>query len=309
MAIIDREGLFKGKRLRKCSAAARWRWPYLFLMSNGYARIELDYDSIADEFSSFRKSAPTPDELRETFAEFRANHLLFVYTVNDQEWGQWDCRRTWLKDYKTTADSGSPQPPENEYQRWLIEQHGQGWREFHWSKEAIDGAFDQSLPKPLPSVSQSFPAGRYGVGGGGGTGEGKERTASDFNPTEAAMGYCHTFSVVGSKNYENVRQAIELEAKGSTESPSQIATSMIAARHSFRTIPKIDIEFDGGPVWFVSSGKWKEPESWRKATAAPPAPPKKDPQAERVRLQDLESELKEKGRQRRDTERKQGGKA
>jgi len=87
MAIIDREGLFKGKRLRKCSAAARWRWPYLFLMSNGYARIELDYESIADEFSSFRESAPTPDELRETFAEFRANHLIFVYAVNDQEWG------------------------------------------------------------------------------------------------------------------------------------------------------------------------------------------------------------------------------
>jgi len=107
MAIIDREGLFKGKRLRKCSAAARWRWPYLFLMSNGYARIELDYESIADEFSSFRESAPTPDELRETFAEFRANHLIFVYAVNDQEWGQWDCRRTWLKDYKTTADNGS----------------------------------------------------------------------------------------------------------------------------------------------------------------------------------------------------------
>ena len=115
MAVIDQGGLFKGKRLRKCSAAARWRFPYLFLLSNGYARIELDYESIADEFSSFRESAPTPDELRETFAEFRANHLLFVYSVNDQEWGQWDCRRTLLKDYKTTADNGSPRPPENEY--------------------------------------------------------------------------------------------------------------------------------------------------------------------------------------------------
>ena len=171
MAIIDRDGLFKGKRLRKCSPAARWRWPYLFLMSNGYARIELDYESIADEFSSFRESAPTPDELRETFTEFRTNHLLFVYTVNDQEWGQWDCRRTWLKDYKTTADSGSPKPPENEYQQWLAEQHGQDWREFHWSKDAIDGTFDQSLPKPLPNVPQSFPVERYGVGVG--VGEGK----------------------------------------------------------------------------------------------------------------------------------------
>ncbi|HEY4933444.1 MAG TPA: hypothetical protein VII23_17915 [Terriglobales bacterium] len=39
MAVIDQGGLFKGKRLRKCSAEARWRFPYLFLLSNGYARI------------------------------------------------------------------------------------------------------------------------------------------------------------------------------------------------------------------------------------------------------------------------------
>jgi len=265
MAIIDREGLFKGKRLRKCSAAARWRWPYLFLMSNGYARIELDYESIAAEFSSFRQSAPTPDELRETFIEFQANHLLFFYTVNDQEWGQWDCRRTFLKDYKTAADNASPRPPESEYQQWLRKQHGQDWHEYHWNKEAIEETFDQTLPKTLPNVSQSFPAERYGVGVGVGKGKGKEDASTDFNSTEAAMGYCHTFSVVGQKNYVTVRQAIELEAKTSTESPQEIANSMILARQSFNAIPKAEAGFDGGHVWFVSSGKWREPETWRKA--------------------------------------------
>ena len=179
MAIIDQEGLFKGKRLRKCSPAARWRWPYLFLLSNGYARIELDYECIADEFSSFRESAPTPDELRETFGEFRANHLLYVYRVNDQEWGQWDTRRSLLKEYKTAADKGSPAPPEPEYWRWLIEQHGNDWAEFHWNKDLAQGTPDTDSPKTLPNIDQALPkvfqqieAEPCGVGVGSGVGEG-----------------------------------------------------------------------------------------------------------------------------------------
>jgi hypothetical protein len=184
MAIIDQEGLFKGKRLRKCSAPARWRWPYLFLLSNGYARIELDYECIADEFSSFRESAPTPDELRETFAEFRANHLLYVYKVNDQEWGQWDTRRSLLKEYKTAADKASPAPTEPEYRSWLIEQHGNDWIEFHWNKDLAPGT---DSPKTLPNVDQTLPkvfeqieevpcgvGVGVGVGSGVGEGNGKE---------------------------------------------------------------------------------------------------------------------------------------
>ena len=187
MAIIDQEGLFKGKRLRKCSAPARWRWPYLFLLSNGYARIELDYECLADEFSSFRESAPTPDELRETFGEFRANHLLYLYKVNDQQWGQWDTRRSLLKEYKTAADKGSPAPPEPEYRRWLIEQHGNDWIEFHWNKDLAHGAPDTDSPKTLPNVDQTLPkvfkqieevpcgvGGGVGVGSGVGEGVGKE---------------------------------------------------------------------------------------------------------------------------------------
>jgi hypothetical protein len=181
MAVIDQDGLFKGKRLRKCSAVARWRFPYLLLLSNGYARIELDYESIADEFSSFRESAPTADELRETFADYRANHLLFVYAVNDQEWGQWDTRRTWLKEYKTTADNASPKPPEMGYQEWLRERHGEDWREFHWSKEAIEEMLNQSLPKPLPNLAQNFPAECYGVGVGVGEGKILSSARADAN--------------------------------------------------------------------------------------------------------------------------------
>lgn len=157
MAIIDQAGLFKGKRLRKCSANARWRWPYLFLLSNGYARIELDYECITDEFSSFRKFAPTSEELRQVFAEFQANHLIFVYTINDQAWGQWDTRRSLLKEYKTAADRDSPAPPEAEYRRWLIEQHGNDWTEFHWNKDLTQATLGTDSSKTLPNVDQAFP--------------------------------------------------------------------------------------------------------------------------------------------------------
>jgi hypothetical protein len=125
------------------------------------------------------------------------------------------------------------------------------------------------------------------------------------NCTESAKWYCNSFSVVGEKAYGTVRQGIELETKTSTESPQEIANRMIEARQSFSAIPKADVEFDGGHVWFISSGTYKKPESWRKARAATPAPPKKNLKGEQARLQALESELKEAGRRRREAEPRQ----
>ena len=44
MAIIDREGLFGGDRLRRCSNAAQLHWPRLFLAADGFARLEIQTD-------------------------------------------------------------------------------------------------------------------------------------------------------------------------------------------------------------------------------------------------------------------------
>ncbi len=186
MAVIDPSGLFKGKRLRKCSPQARLYWPYLFLLSNGYARIEIDCEAISDEFSSFRESAPTSEEIREILAEFSANHLLFVYGSNDQQWGQWDTRSSQLKEYKTAADKNSPAPPEDEYRQWLKEQHGEEWPHFHWDKNVVVSRFGKDLGKPSPSVGQHF-----GLGVGVGKGEGKEKLdepfPDDFDGSEWAL--------------------------------------------------------------------------------------------------------------------------
>lgn len=188
MAVIDPSGLFKGKRLRKCSPKARLYWPYLFLLSNGYARIELDYEAISDEFSSFRESAPTSDEIREILTEFSANHLLLVYRSNDQQWGQWDTKSSQLKEYKTAADKNSPAPPEDEYRQWLKEQHGGEWPYFHWDRGIVVNGFGKDVGKTSTSVNQDL---GLGVGGGIGKGEGKEKLdepcPDDFDGSEWAL--------------------------------------------------------------------------------------------------------------------------
>ncbi len=138
MAVIDPAGLFNGRRLRRCSPMARLYWPYLFLLSNGYARIELDFDALAYHFASFRDSAPTTGQIKGYFEEYEASHLVLCYGPDGQRWAQWDTRRSFLKDFKTASDQKSPHPPEPEYSQWLQEQHGQGWEAYHWNKDTCD---------------------------------------------------------------------------------------------------------------------------------------------------------------------------
>jgi hypothetical protein len=85
----------------------------------------------------------------------------------------------------------------------------------------------------------------------------------------AAQGYCHTFSVSGSKNYDAIRDAIDVEGGHCSDEPQAIADRMIAARQKFEAIPKPGREFDGGVVWFITSGTWKKSEEWQKVAAKP----------------------------------------
>lgn len=96
-----------------------------------------------------------------------------------------------------------------------------------------------------------------------------QRKTLAFNSTEAGQGYCHTFSVVGQKNYDDIRDAIEVEGQHSADEPQQIANRMIAARQMLEEIPKTERGFDGGAVWFITSGTWKKPENWRKDGQSP----------------------------------------
>jgi hypothetical protein len=200
MAIIDRVGLFNGKRLRRCSTMARLYWPHLFLIANGFARIELDFDSIAFDFASFGASAPTGTEITNYFEEYEKNHLLFAYDADGQRWAQWDTRHSYLKNFKTVADKKSPSPPEPEYSRWLWEQHGDDWRAYHWDREAREDGADSDLetkvsqdlpnrsetvaensPNPSSTGAQHLSLG-VGVGGGVGIGDGVGKGGGQFSP-------------------------------------------------------------------------------------------------------------------------------
>src|ERR1017187_9715644 len=65
-------------------------------------------------------------------------------------------------------------------------------------------------------------------------GEGEKRNQTQFNPTQAAMGYCHSFSVAGRRNYSEILDAIEVEGRVSPSlSPESIANLMIAARNEY----------------------------------------------------------------------------
>ena len=190
MAIIDPDGLFNGKRLRMCSPAARLTFPYLYLLSNGFGRIELDFDAIAFKFASFGDAAPSGSGIGAFFDEYELQHLIFAYDADGQKWGQWDTRRTFLKKFKTVADKQSPSPPEPMFSDWLREQHRDDWPAYHWAEAALGsgenpdgGLLTQGFPKSservsqhllesAPNLAQDFGLG-VGVGGGIGFGNGK----------------------------------------------------------------------------------------------------------------------------------------
>ena len=159
MAIIDPDGLFGGDRLRRCSNEAQLHWPRLFLASDGYARIEINYARIVGRAYSTFNPIPTKAELHAFIREYAENYLLFLYEVDGQVWGQWDTRPELLPRYKTAADRRSPQPPEHPFLEWK-----KRYREEN-----------KAFPKCFGNISESFLHG-VGVGRGVGVGIGVEKS-------------------------------------------------------------------------------------------------------------------------------------
>lgn len=162
MALIDPDGLYNGRRLRKCSDRARLYWPYFFLAANGLGRIEIDPDYLIRTCFPGFEQPPSEEEVWEFFREYRDQHLIFLYGVGDQVWGQWYCKPGSLPRWKTRKDHDSPEPPEKEYQTW----------------EASYNAESKALPKSLlnlPKTDRKLPKNSAGVGVGSGVGSGVEK--------------------------------------------------------------------------------------------------------------------------------------
>lgn len=159
MAIINPDGLFGGDRLRHCSNLAQLHWPRLFLASDGFGRLELNYHKIVARAYATFSPVPSEQEVLGCIQEYLDNFLLFGYAIDGQAWGQWDTPVEFLPRYKTAADKRSPAPPEPAFLEW---------KRRYRSKS-------KTLPKCFENFPETF---RRGVGGGGGDGDGKTMCAS-----------------------------------------------------------------------------------------------------------------------------------
>jgi hypothetical protein len=154
MPIINPSGLFSGQRLRRCSDGARLYWPYFFLASDGFARIEIDYHAlIARVFVGFQ-NVPSEEEFSGLIREYWHAYLLFVYQVEGVLWGQWDTNDKYLPRHKSRADQKSPKPPQAAYDEWLAARKSQETNGLRRLSEILQktSALFGNLPKPLGGV-------------------------------------------------------------------------------------------------------------------------------------------------------------
>jgi hypothetical protein len=160
MPVINPAGLFHGDRLQKLSRMAYLHWPFLFVASNGYGRIEVAHHLILSRLGKF---TPSETELRGYIQEYACAHLLFLYHVGQKTWGQWDTDPKFLPHWKTAEDKRSPEPPEPEYTKWL--------REYRLA----DSAPLTNVLEDFQNISSGI---GIGVGVGGGIGGGKSICAA-----------------------------------------------------------------------------------------------------------------------------------
>ena len=102
--------MFYGDRLAACTDAAQNWWPRLFLGSNGYGRIELNYPNIVGKCFAGYKKRPTEKQLWDVFADLAKNFLVVLYESDEVWWAQFITSERHLPTYKTREDEMSPAP-------------------------------------------------------------------------------------------------------------------------------------------------------------------------------------------------------
>lgn len=222
MAIIIAEGLFNGRRLRACSDKARLLWPYLFLASNGFGRLEIDYEFILRNFFVDFRNFPKPNEFFGIIREYHDNGLMFLYE-NGAVWGQWDCKSGSLPRYQTAKDRKSPAPDKIAFEEW---------------KKAY--ALKTNI---LPKISEIFGKFPLGIGDGIGIGEGVGEenkkpevaaAAGKEHPTLRSNGKQPDFPPMdGPDPQQTIRLAIEELADGMWPNPGSVPRARSAAEHEW----------------------------------------------------------------------------
>ena len=180
MPVIDPTGLFEGDRLSACSDQARLMWPYLFCISNGYARLEVSLRHIRQKcFSSFQ-APPSEQAIAEILREYADNFLILPYESEGRQWVQFDTSQKYLPKHKSKKDQDSPGPTVEE-----LESFNSGYVE--WRKKRAETF------RTFPKTSAQCPEEHRGIGigiGSGievGVGEGSNGSTEQTNETEADM--------------------------------------------------------------------------------------------------------------------------
>jgi hypothetical protein len=175
MAVIDSEGLFAGIRMGLLKDAARLHFPWLLVASNGFGRIEVNYNGIVARVYQGFSRKPTQEELFGWIQEYHAAGLLFLYQCGGQCWGMWDTRPELLPRFKTARDKRSPAPPEPDFSNWK-----RLYREQSKAVPKSIGNLSEVLRRDFVNTSAPFPSGGgIGVGVGTGIGDGKTLCSSD----------------------------------------------------------------------------------------------------------------------------------
>ena len=173
MPIIDADGLFDGERFDQCSDQARALWPHFWCASNSFGRIEVNHHKIVARAFHRWKQAPSEETVMGCMAEYQKAHLLFVYEIDGQIWGQWDTQKKYLPNYQSNSDKRSPGPDPEEFAKWKAE-----YGEFKSVKLRrkqglinLSEKFPKNLVTPVEKVSGEIPEEfQHGVGVGVGVG-------------------------------------------------------------------------------------------------------------------------------------------
>jgi hypothetical protein len=148
MPLIDPDGMFNGDRIARLTDGAKLYWPWLYLASNGYARVEINYRRLkARVFNGFA-APPSEAHLMSMVKEYHEAYLLFLYSVRGQRWGQWDTSEKFLPKYKTASDQQSPEPPAAELR---------AWREAYASSKVEEVSDLSTISEKLSNISEKFP--------------------------------------------------------------------------------------------------------------------------------------------------------
>jgi len=173
--IINADGLFNGDRFERVSDSARYAWPYFWLASNTYGRLELNYHRIAGRAFGRFQHVPTEEEFWSWIKEYEGAFLLFVYQAGGALWGQWDTSEKYLPKHKLAADQRSPTPDPASFTEWR--------KAYVREKESMNASKPIALTnfmKPSEALPQSFenPAEKVQPRVGEGVGEGVKTCAS-----------------------------------------------------------------------------------------------------------------------------------